>query len=608
MKHSIKIGALLLLAAAITLLPISGADTQRAALSAGSNPAGAAQEGGDDYSKEEVIYAVLDSAGHLTEAYAVNSFELTGPAVITDAGDYTQVLKLSGEGDVQYDGQTVQIQGAAGRLYYQGKLSAPVLPWLFSVRYYLDGEALTADQLSGRSGALAIEIGVEKNGAAEPGFYDHYMLQLTLTLDGGKCSQIEAKDAVVACAGENRTLAFTLLPGQEALYTVTAQVTDFSMAGLQIAGLPYTVSAQLPETSGLTEGFADLAQALRSFGTGIDTLASGAAELKTGTAALYDGSARIETGLTQLKSGAEELTAASAAMQAGLQTASETLSTGGAQVEGLQALPDTLRMLSQGLMQAEEGLSSLAQGFSTAYAALDKAMQALPDEALSEEQLAALYAGAGQAEKQTLDQLVGAYTAAMTAKGTYDKVQAAFAAAEQSLPTLCEKLKELAQALQTMAQTADGFAGAELSSLLGSLETLAKGYDDFHQALCQYTGGVSKAADEYGDFHAALSAVNGGADGLSQGADTLSQGAATLLQETAGLQEGVQQKIDEMLSGYTGEEYEPRSFLSPDNRQVRLVQFVIKTQGVPAAEQPAESDTPDDEPLSFWQRLIGLFK
>lgn len=67
------------------------------------------------------------------------------------------------------------------------------------------------------------------------------MLQLTLTLDGGKCSQIEAKDAVVACAGENRTLAFTLLPGQEALYTVTAQVTDFSMAGLQIAGLPYTV-------------------------------------------------------------------------------------------------------------------------------------------------------------------------------------------------------------------------------------------------------------------------------------------------------------------------------------------------------------------------------
>lgn len=82
-------------------------------------------------------------------------------------------------------------------------------------------------------------------------------------------------------------------------------------------------------------------------------------------------------------------------MQAGLQTASETLSTGGAQVEGLQALPDTLRTLSQGLMQAEEGLSSLAQGFSTAYAALDKAMQALPDEALSEEQLAALYAGAG---------------------------------------------------------------------------------------------------------------------------------------------------------------------------------------------------------------------
>lgn len=65
----------------------------------------------------------------------------------------------------------------------------------------------------------------------------------------------------------------------------------------------------------------------------------------------------------------------------------------------------------------------------------------------------------GQAEKQTLDQLVGAYTAAMTAKGTYDKVQAAFAAAEQSLPTLCDKLKELAQALQMMAQTADGSPG-----------------------------------------------------------------------------------------------------------------------------------------------------
>ena len=66
-------------------------------------------------------------------------------------------------------------------------------------------------------------------------------------------------------------------------------------------------------------------------------------------------------------------------------------------------------------------------------------------------------------------------------------------------------------------------------------------------------------------------------------------------------------RIDELLEPYTGEGFAPVSFTSPQNEGIRLVQFVIKCDGI---EKPQQPEAPADEPDSgtFWSRLVALFE
>ena len=45
-------------------------------------------------------------------------------------------------------------------------------------------------------------------------FYENYMLQISITLDMDKSSDIQAPDAVLANAGKNKVAAYTVLPGR----------------------------------------------------------------------------------------------------------------------------------------------------------------------------------------------------------------------------------------------------------------------------------------------------------------------------------------------------------------------------------------------------------
>ena len=77
-----------------------------------------------------------------------------------------------------------------------------------------------------------------RNEAVDPAFYDSFMLQITFTLPGDVASDVEGEGATIAQSGEDATVAFTVLPGQDADLTLTAKVRNFKMPGAQIAALP----------------------------------------------------------------------------------------------------------------------------------------------------------------------------------------------------------------------------------------------------------------------------------------------------------------------------------------------------------------------------------
>jgi putative membrane protein len=64
--------------------------------------------------------------------------------------------------------------------------------------------------------------------------------------------------------------------------------------------------------------------------------------------------------------------------------------------------------------------------------------------------------------------------------------------------------------------------------------------------------------------------------------------------------------IDDFTAEYSGDDFLPVSFVSPQNTNIGLVQFVLKCDGI---EKPEETvAAPVDEPTeTIWDRFTALF-
>lgn len=187
--------------------------------------------------KNEVVYARLSASGEVKDMYIVNAFEADQPEEVTDYGRYDAVTNLSGTEALAYQDGAAKLSLPAGRFYYQGSPQEKALPWDIAIRYTLDGQPVEDPQaLSGAQGKLeiAMDVKVREQMAAYAG---GMTLQITMTLDGDTCLNITSDKATIALAGGNQTIAYVVLPGQSAGFAVTADVRDFAMPGIQIAGL-----------------------------------------------------------------------------------------------------------------------------------------------------------------------------------------------------------------------------------------------------------------------------------------------------------------------------------------------------------------------------------
>ncbi|MDR1705913.1 MAG: hypothetical protein LBS19_14690 [Clostridiales bacterium] len=301
-------------------------------------------------SKDEVIYARLSAAGEALNVYVVNRFDAASPGVITDYGDYSGAVNLTGLEPIEL-GEAVTFETASDSFYYQGYLNNTDLPWIYDIGYKLDGADIAPEELAGRSGRLELRLAAVRNEAVDDTFYNNFMQQITITLDTQRCKNIEAPGASQASVGKNRALVFTVLPGSDADITVSADADGFEMAGIDIAAMPFTMNFNLPDTSGMTAEFQTLADALNELDEGVGALKDGAGEMKAGAEALAAGSSEFNGGLARLDEGSAQLVSASSQIMEGLT----------AMYEGVAAI-GFLTQFSDGLAELNSGYSVFHDG------------------------------------------------------------------------------------------------------------------------------------------------------------------------------------------------------------------------------------------------------
>jgi X-X-X-Leu-X-X-Gly heptad repeat protein len=487
-------------------------------------------------SKEEIVYAVLSAEGAPGAAYIVNNFRPTAPGAFTDYGDYSKATALSSPETVRIDGDAVTFALGDAAFSYQGDMNDPSLPWRVNVSYYLDKTEISSNELAGMSGALEIRVKTSPNPDADSAYFENYLLQITITLGGDTCRNVSAPDASVAAAGSDRTVAFTALPGSEADYALTADVTDFEMDGIQFAALPFAMSFDLPDADEMTGD--------------MDELVDAVGELNDGTTALADGVSELDDGAEKFGDGVSALG------------------------DGVSGLTDGSSDFNKGLKQLDKGSSGLVSGSAVIGDSLKQMSEAM----------APLSAG--------ID----------------------FSGLFAMLPGFDQTPSGAAIIAQVNA------LNSGLGGVSAGLGALSENYASFHDGLASYAGGVGQLSVNYGKLDKALSRLSGGvsemAGGMSdlrKGTSALAKGASELSDGTAELYDGVsdmpaevQKKIDEFAEAYDKSDYTQRSFTSPKNRNVSLVQFVFRTEEIKKPDAPAPADEKPAE-RSFIDRVLSLF-
>ena len=363
--------------------------------------------------KEEVVYATTDASGAAEGVYVVNIF---GAGDVTDYGEYSSVRMMNTEDAISQADGVITFSSDAERVYYEGVMDGAQLPWLISVRYYLDGEELEPHEIAGRAGQARISIGIARNPECAGDFFDAYTLQLSLALDTDRFTAISAPGATEANVGSLKQLTYIVLPGNERQIDIEAQCSCFELDAISINGVRMELEIE-PDTGSLDDVVSDIVDAIVQLDDGAQALSDGAVELQSGAQHAYDGAVELKSGAQALLDGVVELDGHSQELADGARSIFEALlTTANDQLEESRADFEELG-IELSALTVDNYAAELERLMSELLSKVDEKVYAEADRTLEERVRAAVYDEvAAQVEAAAREQVRAQVEAAAAAK------------------------------------------------------------------------------------------------------------------------------------------------------------------------------------------------
>ena len=319
--------------------------------------------------KTETVYSVLNSDGSISDTI-VSSWlhDEDGINNIKETLNLTDVKNIKSNEKPSKDGNTYTWNAKGNDVYYEGTATKQ-LPVSVKIRYELDGQEISADDIQGKSGHLKLTISFTNNYSQVKNIngksiviHPSYLAGGMLNMSTGKFSNVKCESGKIVNDGTNEMLAFANIPGlNETLksagldkvndqlgisddVTVEADVNDFDLGSIMI---------------GMTNEI-DLADELNGIGSvseltdGIDQLMEADDQLIDGSKQLYDGTTQLKEGIAPLSSAYPQIKTLTSAFDQ-LHDGTTTLSTG---LNQYTAGVDQLAIVSQNLYSIKTGLNN----------------------------------------------------------------------------------------------------------------------------------------------------------------------------------------------------------------------------------------------------------
>ncbi|MCI8550878.1 MAG: hypothetical protein HFI68_09895 [Lachnospiraceae bacterium] len=492
------------------------------------------------------------------------------------------------------------MKGGDGEDTYTQENLEKELPVDMAVSYKLDGKAVAAKDMAGKSGKLTMRFDytnnqyedVEIEGEVKR-IYVPFVMVTGMILDNGHFANVEVSNGRVINDGDRTIVAGFAMPGlQESLeldkekmelpgyLEVTADVTDFKLeTTITLATTEVFAELDMDKTEAFDEldesmdkltdamgeltdgslalydGLTELLEKSGGLTDGIDRLASGASSLASGAGELKSGADDLKTGAGTLKSGAESLKSGTEALKSG---ASELKGGLGQLVDNNDAINggagqvfDSLLAAANSQIQAA-GLSlpaltrdNYSQVLGGAIGSMDEGavreqFRQGVEKAVREQQAANIVAQVtGGIQSSILDEALA--QAGIPDQATYQTMLGnGDAAAQQIADAVAAKMGSgEIQALisQKTEETIQGIVGQQMQSPAVA-EQIGKAVENAKNGAASLTA-LKGQLDSYNQFYQGLLTYTAGVASASDGAEQLVNGAGQLVDGAGQLTDGV---------------------------------------------------------------------
>lgn len=242
---------------------------------------------------DETVYINMDYYGAPTNTRIVKGVNLNGHTEFTDFGDYKDVYNMStfDEPTLKEDSVYWKLNTDKNRFYYECIPNDTVniqMPWNFDVSYKLNGVPVEADQCTGASGTIQMDIHAVPNTYASDYYKNNMMLVCATGIDMSKALSIDAPGAQIQSFGTYKLVMFMGLPGEENTFTVRIGSNDFESMGLIMFMTPATTSAL------------DIMSSMRDIK---DRLENSGDNLYTGVSSMLSTMQAVQSSLSSMSSG-----------------------------------------------------------------------------------------------------------------------------------------------------------------------------------------------------------------------------------------------------------------------------------------------------------------
>lgn len=505
--------------------------------------------------KNETVYVLANSDGSVKKIIVSDWIKNSlNEKSLKDKTDLSDVKNVKGDESYVMDSDNMRVWNADGAdIYYQGTISKE-LPVDLKVSYKLDGKAVSAEEIAGKSGKATIRFDYTNKqysevniGGKTEKIYVPFAMLTGLMLDNDVFSNVSVTNGKIINDGDHTIVAGFALPGLQQNLNLSKdklEIPDYVEITADVKNFALTTTLTLAANSLFNEidtsklnSADDLQAQLNELTSGMTKLINGSSELYGGLTTLLSKSKELVAGIDKLAAGSDELLGGTAALNAGLNT---LVSKNGDLTAGAKQVFDTL-------------LGTVTSEFSNNGITVSLTVENYKSE------LNSLLTDPDDTQKAELTAIANtALEAKLEAKGIpqplYKGVKVLLAQKLNEGKTQDEAMAEIGQLIAAApagviaagsVQGADEIINAlclnlAKQTLKPSVESAIKSldsYNTFYQGVLAYTAGVKDAAD-------GSAKVNAGAKQLKDGTAELKNGAAQLVPGVEQLSDGSKQLAD----------------------------------------------------------------